>query len=159
MAQSNQISIVIAPELHDQMMKHVAELRELLKPFTHALSIDERRSLTKMGDKTHPFVQKALEYARTNKEFIAPSIDAAEWQKDYDGWEKLHPLKNQLAQLLSDVDDTILLLGAESYDPARFYYTLAKEAASRGDSSAKPIVEDLSRRFVKASRKKIPASN
>lgn len=159
MAQSNRISIVIASEVHQEAMTKIADCRNLLKPFLHPLSLAERATLVKMGDRTKPFVQKALDYAKINADFLPPSINREEWQKDLEGWEDLVAIKNQLNQLLSDLDDTIMLLGAEAYDPARWYYNLAKQAANRGDSSAKPIVDDLSQRFAGNGHKKANTGN
>ena len=71
-----------------------------------------------MGDKSQAFVLKALDYSKTNSEFAPKSVNIAEWQKDFEAVQDLTPVKNQLAQLSSDVDDTIMVLGAEAYDPA-----------------------------------------
>ena len=153
MAQQNRISVTITQEIQDGVMKHIADIKALLKPFMHPKGVVPTITLVKMGDKTQPWSQKALDYAKTNKEFSVPTVDAAEWQRDFDAWQDLVPMKNQLAQALGDVDDTIMMLGSESYDPARWYYNLAKQAALRGDLSAKPIADDLSKRFPGIKRK------
>ncbi len=158
MAQQNRISITIPQEVNDGVMAKIAEIKVLLQPYLHPLTVEERGSLVKMGDKTQPFVKKAVEYSKTNPAYIAPSVDQTEWQKDFDGWEDLTPINNQLVQLVASVDDTIMLLGVESYDPARWYYELVKIAAGRGDSAAKPIAGDLGQRFPGVKKSKTAPS-
>jgi hypothetical protein len=154
MAQQNRISITIPNKEMDEALKHIADAKAILQKYLQPLTIAERQGLVKMGDKSQPFVQKALDYATTNAEFAPKTIDINEWRKDYDGVEDLTPVKNQLAQFLSDVDDTVMLLGVEAYDPARWYYNNVQFAAEKGDAGAKPIYEDLSKRFPGVSRKK-----
>ena len=160
MAQQNRISVTIPQKTIDDVIKHIADIKALLKPYLHSLTVEERQSLVKMGDKSQAFVLKALDYSKTNSEFAPKSINIAEWQKDFEAVQDLTPVKNQLAQLSSDVDDTIMVLGAEAYDPARWYYNTVQFAASKGDISAKPIYEDLSKRYPGVKRKKdiVPVS-
>lgn len=155
MSQQNRISITIPQEVHDAAMAKIAEIKAMLQPYLHPLTTDERSSLTKMGDKSLPFVMKTLEYSVTNPQYIAPSVDAVEWRKDFDGYQDLTPIKNQLGQLLGSVDDTVMLLGVEAYDPSRWYYELVKAAAARGDSEAKLMADDLAKRFPGVKRPKV----
>ena len=154
MAQQNRISVTIPQKTIDEVIKHLADVKALIKTYLHPLMVEERQGLVKMGDKSQAFTKKALEYAKTNSEFAPKSVDVTEWQKDFDAVEDLTPIKNQLTQLLSDVDDTTMLLGAEAYDPARWYYNTVQFAASKGDMSAKPIYEDLGKRYPSVKRKK-----
>jgi len=48
-----------------------------------ALSNEERRGLPKMGDKTIPFVEKVIEYASSNPEFIPSFMDLQELKNDF----------------------------------------------------------------------------
>ncbi len=155
MAQQNRISVTIPQKTIDDVTKHIADIKSLLKAYLYPLTVDERQSLVKMGDKSRPFVSKALEYSKTNSDFAPKSINITEWQKDFDAAEDLTPIKNQLTQLLSDIDDTVMMLGTEAYDPARWYYNNVQFAASKGDMSAKPIYEDLGKRFPGIKRKKV----
>lgn len=158
MAQQNRISVTIPQKTIDDVTNHLADIKRLLSTYLHSLTVEERQSLVKMGDRSQPFVKKALEYAKANSDFAPKTIDVSEWQKDFDAVEDLAPIKNQLTQILSDVDDTIMILGVEAYDPARWYYNNVQFAASKGDTSAKPIYEDLSKRFPAIKRKKTEAT-
>lgn len=159
MAQTNLVSISIPQADKDAILQHLNSLRTLLTPYLYPLTEDQREALPKMGDKTLPFVQKALEYSGTNPEFVPASVDKAEWQKDFDSWEELVTIKNKLAQLLNDVKDTAMLLGSEAYAPARFYNDQVKLGVKQGVTSASAIADDLGKRFLVSRKADKPSNN
>jgi hypothetical protein len=65
---------------------------------------------------------------------------------------KLNPLANLANQLTDDINDTITLAGSEALQAAMLYYGQIKEAQSKGIVTAKPIYEDLSKRFSKRAK-------
>lgn len=152
MAQTNMVSFTIPQADKDAIMQHIAGIKNLLKPHVYPLTNDQRDVLPKMGDKTLPFVQKALEYSETNPEFVPNAVDTAEWKKDLDSWEDMVTIKNGLTQIVSDVKDTAMVLGSEAYAPARFYNDQVKLGVKQGNSSAKPIADDLGKRFIQSKR-------
>lgn len=152
MPQTNLVSFIIPQADKDAILQHLAGLKALLQPYVYPLTDDQRDTLPRMGDKTLPFVQKALEYAGINKEFLPQTVDMAEWQKDLDSWQVLTGIKNQLQQLMADVTDTTILLGSEAYTPARFYNDQVKMGVKQGVASAKPIANNLGKRYLTIKR-------
>ncbi len=59
-------------------------------PFLIDLMAEERRAMPKMGDKSCTFVNKALDMARKNAEFLPRSFDMAEMQKDVQLFDEMN---------------------------------------------------------------------
>lgn len=153
MSSKNQISIEIPQVVIDTVTQKLQECKSALAPFLQGLTVDERSSLFKMGDKTVTTVQKTKSYVETNPEFVPAYMDKAEFLKDEAVVTSLNPLTNLASQLTSDLNDTIMLAGSEALQASMLYYGQVKEAQSKGIVTAKPIYEDLSQRFAKRSRK------
>ena len=159
MSTSNQISVQIPQEVLDDVSQKLQECKSLLAPYLKALTADQRKSLFKMGDKTVATVQKVKSYLETNPEFAPAYMDKNEFLKDESVVTGLSPIANLSEQLTSDIEDTIMLAGSEALVASMLYYGIAKEAAAKGVTTAKPIYEDLSQRFSKKGNKTIPKSN
>ncbi|GAA5094962.1 hypothetical protein GCM10023210_27150 [Chryseobacterium ginsengisoli] len=156
MSNTNQISVEIPQAVLDEVSQKLQDCKTLLAPYLQGLSVDQRKKLFKMGDKTVATVQKVKSYLATNPEFAPAYMDKVEFLKDEAVVTGLSPLGNLAVQLASDIDDTIMLAGSEAIVAALFYYGTTKEAADKGIATAKPIYEDLSQRFVRKGNKAVP---
>lgn len=154
MSAKNQISLEIPQTIIAELNEKLQDCKTLLAPYLQGLSVDERKSIFKMGDKTVATVQKVKSYIETNPEFVPNYMDKMEFLKDEAVVTGLSPLGNLVSQLASDIEDTVMLAGSEAITSALFYYGSTKEAASKGVATAKPIYEDLSERFVRKSIRK-----
>jgi hypothetical protein len=152
MSVQNQISIDIPQDIIDQVTQKMQECKTQLAPYLQALTVVQRSSLFKMGDKTVATVQKTKSYIQTNPEFVPSYMDKAEFLRDEAVVSKLNPLANLANQLTDDINDTITLAGSEALQAAMLYYGQIKEAQSKGIVTAKPIYEDLSKRFSKRAK-------
>ena len=85
----------------------------------------------------------------TNPEFIPAYMDKTEFLKDEAVVTSLTPIGNLAMQLASDIEDTLTITGSEALMSALLYYGTTKEAADKGVTTAKPIYDDLSQRFVR----------
>jgi hypothetical protein len=119
-------------------------------PFLVDLTIEERRALPKMGDKSRAFVSQALDVARQNEDVLPRSFDVTEMTKDVDLANALQPLVLALTQLQELVDDTYMLVGSEAYAAALLVYHYAR-AAGKG-SGLDNTLDDLSQRFARKSK-------
>lgn len=153
MSTKNQISIEIPQTVIADVTEKLQECRTLLAPYLQGLTVEERKSLFKMGDKTVATVQKVKDYVETNPEFAPAYMNKEEFLKDEALVTTLSPLGNLADQLASDISDTIILAGSEALAAALFYYGTTKEAADRGIATAGPIYDDLKQRFVQRSRR------
>ncbi len=83
MSTKNSISIQI-PEAELQTARDaVNTIKTILSPYLVALSPSERQTLPKMGDGTLPFVEKVMEYAQEDGQFLPPFLDLQEMDKDW----------------------------------------------------------------------------
>ena len=156
MSSQNVVSIQIPNDKVTEMQGHITALQTLLEEYLIAMSAQERHDLLKMNDKTVPFVEKTLEYTKTDPKFVPNYMDAREFEVDYNAVETLKTFYIPLSQLCSNLSDTIMLSGSEAYDAALTYYSTVKEAAKKNVPGAKTIKEDLGKRFVKATKKMDP---
>jgi hypothetical protein len=147
MSQKNEIAVVIPqPEL-DKINELVAELKKAIAPYVHALTKDEIKGITKMGDKTVAFVSKIKDYTGTNPEYVPNFMSVPDFVVDVNAVNTLSPLAKTIKQINDDLADTIMLSGSEALVAALVYYGSVKYNASQGQASAKTIYEDLKKRF------------
>lgn len=156
MSTKNQISIEIPQTVIAEVTQKMQDCKTLLAPYLQALTPSDRESIFKMGDKTVATVQKVKDYLNTNPEFAPAYMDSAEFLKDEAVVSSLTPIGNLTKQLSSDINDTIMLAGGEAVLSALLYYGTVKEASSKGVATAKPIYDDLSKRFARKSSSKPP---
>ena len=135
------------------VMDAIATIKDRL-PFLVDLSVEERKALPKMGDKSRAFVSKALEVAIQNPDFLPRSFDLDEMRKDVQLFEAIYPLVMALAQLQELMDDTYTLVGSEAYAAALQVYNYAK--ASGQGSGLDAAVDELGQRFARKSKRVKP---
>ena len=90
------------------------------------LSVDQRRSLTKMGDTSEAFCRQKLIILAQNKQIIPPELDLAEAERDLYNLDLLRPHLSSLRQLVARADDTEMALGSDILNVALEGYALAK---------------------------------
>jgi len=154
MSQDNRISVSIPQQVIDDALANIKKASDSLKPYLQGLTEDERGSIAKMGDKSSPFVSKSFNYCGSNPEFAPNFLNVTELEKDLGTVDQLTPVLNAVSVLRSDLDDTVMLCGSEAFTGARYYYNSVSFAAKNGNTAAKPIAEDLARRFPGVKRKK-----
>ncbi|WP_162342896.1 hypothetical protein [Cyclobacterium salsum] len=149
MSTKNSISIQI-PEAELQTARDALNtIKAILSPYLVALSPSERQTIPKMGDGTVPFVEKTMEYAQEDGQFLPPFLDLEEMDKDWNVVKSLMPVLRDIQQLNSNLNDTVTLAGSEAYVGALGYYNSVKYGAKMNAADAKVIYEDLRQRFEK----------
>ncbi|MGB1207419.1 MAG: hypothetical protein ACPG5B_17355 [Chitinophagales bacterium] len=146
MAQDNQISVVLTPEIMTEIMQAIETLKKHLS-FLVNLTAEERIAYSKMGDKTVAFVQKSLDYAQENPQLIPPYLNVSEFDKDMELIRQLKRVLRPLTSLNEAVDDTIMLAGHESYAAALTFYQSVKMAKAMNVAGTTTIYDDLKLRF------------
>ena len=149
MATENLVSITISKENKAKIDAAVAELNKTLKPLLITLTPDQRREIPKMSDGTTPFVEKTLDYAKSNAEFAPPYMDIPELEVDLKAVEDLQSVYRPLLQLMQQLDDSIMLSGSEAYIASLAYYNSVKMGSRMNVPNAKAIYADLKKRFSK----------
>ena len=90
------------------------------------LSVDQRRRLTKMGDRSEAFCRQTLMVLAQNKQIIPPELDLAEAERDLYNLDLLRPHLSSLRQLVARADDTEMALGSDILGFALDGYAVAK---------------------------------
>lgn len=112
-----------------------------------ALPPEDKQALFKMSDRSIAFVEKTLEYMKTDPDFIPRYIDALEADKDFDLYSYLRSLLRLVEPLMKNINDTATLAGSDVMRAVNAYYGSVREAAELGVPRAQTIYEDLSQRY------------
>ena len=140
--------------------KDIQEIKAALQqiqaklPFLVTLSVEERRKLVKMGDKSLAFVKNSLTAAQSNRDILPASFDLDEFGRDYQLATKLTELLIGLQQLTEQVDDTLMAVSSEAMTSSLTVYDYVKTAAKK-TPGLKTLAEQLGERF-KAIKAKSP---
>ncbi|GAB3225931.1 hypothetical protein J0A67_08085 [Algoriphagus aestuariicola] len=129
---------------------------DTLGPYVIALTPEDRRTMLKMGDGTEPFVEKTMDYVASNPQFLPSVVSAVEMGKDWKVISQLTPILRTVEQLQSNLNDTIMESGSELYADCLGYYGGVQFGVKMNIPDAKPIDEDLGRRFKGQGRRKKP---
>jgi hypothetical protein len=152
MPEDNRISIQIPEADITEINAAIETLKTKLQPYLIALTPEDRKMLPKMSDKTIPFVDKTLDYAQNSPQFAPQYMNVNEMKIDLDALNTLTEFYRPLEQIISGLDDTMMLSGSEAYIAALSYYNSVKMAAKMNVPAAKPIYDDLKERFNKKSK-------
>ncbi len=129
---------------------------DTLGPYLIALTPKDRSTIIKMGDGTEPFVEKTLDYIGSNPQFLPGVVSAEEMNKDWKVIGQLTPVLRAVEQLQSNLNDTIMEAGSELYGDCLGYYGGVQFGVKMNIPDAKPIDEDLGKRFKGQGRRKKP---
>ena len=147
----NRVSASLTDADKAAVLSAVNTIREKL-PFLIDLSLEERKGLPKLGDKSQAFVSQALELATQNTDILPRSFDVDEFRKDVELLNALRPVVTALTQLQELLDDTYVEVGSEAYSSALFVYQIAR-AANKG-AALDNLLDGLGARFARKSRNK-----
>lgn len=148
----NRVSIELTPEALTKCEDAIKTLKTELEPYLIALTSTERRDIPKMSDKTYAFVKKIITYTDENPQFLPYFMDADELKTDFNAVSQLNKIFTPLNQLTSLLDDTIKQSGGEAYLTGLAYYNSVKQANKMDIPDAKPIYDDLKKRFPQTGR-------
>ncbi|MGI8468092.1 MAG: hypothetical protein ACR2N3_06525 [Pyrinomonadaceae bacterium] len=143
----NRISISLSPADMTAINQAIDILARKLQPILIALDAEDKRMLDKLGEKSISYVNKIVQYAANNPEFLPAYIDAAEFKKDYEAFTVLNGFLRPLAQIVKNLDDTATLRGSEAVSASNTYYSSVKQGVKMDVPNAKAIYDDLSRRY------------
>ena len=115
-----------------------------------SLDPEERRRLTKMGQKSEVFCRQALSVLAQNPQIVPPSLDLAEAQADLRALDRLRPVLDRLQRLAERGADTETALGSDAMDVALEGYGLLK--VSGKNQGLDGLRKELSARWAKTRR-------
>jgi hypothetical protein len=139
---------IISLELSDGQVTIALEaLTELEGALSGLISLDaeERRRLTKMGQKSEVFCRQALSVLAQNPQIVPPSLNLSEAQADLRALDRLRPVLDRLQRLAERGADTEIALGSDVMDVALEGYGLLK--VSGKNQGLDGLRRELSSRF------------
>ena len=145
----NIISLVLTDAQIQTAMEALTALEEALTGLI-ALDGDERRRLTKMGQKSEVFCRQAVSVLALNPQIVPPSLHLADAQADLLALDRLRPVLDRLQKLAERGSDTEIALGSDVMDVALEGYGLLK--VSGKNQGLDGLRKELSSRWAKTRR-------
>jgi hypothetical protein len=151
----NRVSATLPQADLDAILAAVQTMRDKL-PFTTELTIDERKAMPKLGDKSRAFVKKTLELAVQNPGVLPRDFDIEEMRKDVLLFEAMYAIQQSLTKVKESVDDTVTAVGSEAYVAALLVYNYAKSSGV-GTAGLDAVIDELGQRFARKSKVTVKA--
>ena len=145
----NLVSLSLEEAQLDVVDQALSELETQLASLI-ALDGDQRRGLTRMGDKSEAFCRQALGVLASNPQVVPASLDLAEAQADLVALDRLRPRLLRLQRLTERAQDTEVALGADIMACALEGYALLK--VSGRNQGLEGLRKELGARFAKSAR-------
>ncbi|BCL35238.1 hypothetical protein [Nostoc sp. MS1] len=146
------INATLSPEDIKEIKAALQTIQNKL-PFLITLSMEERRKLVKMGDKSLAFVNNSIMAAQSNPEILPASFNVGEFVCDYQLATTLNEILISMRQITEQVDDTLLAVGSETMTSSLTVYDYVKTAAKK-TPGLKSVAEQLGERFKAISKGK-----
>lgn len=149
----NRISITITDAQKTEVNDATAVLANLTENWRVPVSKEEIKSLSKISDGSIPFVEKVMQYAVSNPEFLQPNADVGEAQKDFNSFMDLREIVRPMWIVVDNVENAMYVCGNEAGQFARNYYSSVQYNAKMGVPGAQAIYDDLRVFFEKSKSK------
>ena len=120
------------------------------------LSIEQRSTVTKMGDKSEAFCRKAVEVLGNNPGVLAANYNLAEVKRDLAAFDALRPRLVRVEKLVEKMRDSQMALGSDLMTASLEGYAYLK-VAGKGEALDTARAA-LSVRFNRGPRKKAEES-
>lgn len=134
----------------DSVLTTLGQLEQQM-PFLIGLSREDRLKLSKIGNRTRPFVVDAIAIAVANPGIVPRSVDVATLDSRVTTFDNLLEVERALSQLLEKVTETRTQLGSDLYAVARSVYAVIKSPATvPGLNDQK---DKLAKRFLRKARR------
>ena len=141
------IVVNLTPAQKAAILAKIGELAALLT-FTTGLSDEQRRGMSKMGDKSLGFDEKTSNYMASRPELVPGYVDTAALAQNRAARVDVGDLMRAVGDQWQRLSDTVMVLGHQIYKPELAFYHSAEEAAKHGVPGAQAIVNDLKPRFA-----------
>ena len=143
---NNLIKGELFAEQQQTLLQAITDIQAKL-PFMIDLTVEDRRNLPKMGDKSRAFVDQGLVLATQNEGILPRNFDLDEYRRDVTLVRQLEPVVMAMRQLMSRLDDTYLAVGSDAYSQTLVVYQAAKLAGK--DGSLDQHLDTLAKRFAR----------
>ncbi len=143
----NRKSISFSQTDIDAINQTIATLAEKLQPVFLGLDIEDRKYGVKVSENSLSFVERSIQYAELNREFLPPTIVLGEMKQSFTAFQVLSGFLRPLQQITKNLDDLAARCGGEAIIASLGYYNSVRQAVKMSVPHASTIYEDLSQRF------------
>lgn len=147
----------LSPEQVSAITQTVADVMSNL-PSISALTVDDRKRLSKLGPGSLQFVQQSVDIVNQNTGLLPGFVNKEELVETFEFYNQMltiHPLVKQLERLISDLR---MESWSSAYSSALTAYSSIKTATSSNVEGAQSVYDTLKPRF-KNGRKRGAAAN
>jgi len=144
-------NISLTKEVLIEIFSNMKTIKEKLGKLA-VLTLEERKSLLKVGESSTTFISKAAEIISHDKSFLPPVFNIDEFKKDIETLANFGELLKQYEIILQQISDTHLIISDSCYKKALDIYKYAKMDNSDGKHDV--IVDSMAVHFNKQSKKK-----
>ncbi|MCW3074195.1 MAG: hypothetical protein JWP69_1264 [Flaviaesturariibacter sp.] len=155
----NVAAVPIPDDVVKRVQGHFDAIDDELRPYITPLTAEERKRRLKMGDGNEPLVNKVVEYTGTAPQLAPFYMSIPDLKVDADNIKVLGPLQQRADQTAANINDTLMVCGGEAMQQSLMYYNGVKQAAETGVAGARPIYDDLKKRFPGRPRVAAKAKN
>ena len=148
----NKVSVVLTSEQQAQIHSGLDELLTQLA-WTVTLTPEDRKRRLKASSGTEAFLNSALQLGQQHPEILPRGLDMEEMNKDVLTRSYLLGVRAKLAELLTRVEDTMMVCGSEAFHAGLHVYSAAR-CYGKGMGMDTQL-EDLEKRFKR--KKVVPA--
>ncbi len=147
MAIDNQIGLTFTAQEITDINAAILTLKTTLQPKLINLTVEQRRTNPKIGDKTLAFDDKCETYAAQRPDLVPNFTDTGELAQDRAAIAIAQPWLRDLGPICEGLEDTVSLLFTDVYMFDLSLLQSVKQAAKRGVAGADTIYNDLKERF------------
>jgi len=143
----------LSPEQVSGIAQSVADLLSNL-PTNGALTVTDRRRLSKLGPNSLQFVQQTVDIAKQNPGLLPGFVSKDDLIGTFEFYNQMLNLHLQVKQLERLISDLKMESGNSAYSKSRIAYHSIKKAADNNVAGALSVYDALKTRFKPSRRKK-----
>lgn len=143
MALDNLIEVEFTAEEIRELEECMTKMENILKKKTINLSNEERQQYGRIGEKNKLLVDKCKTYMELNPTSVPPTLDKAEFDKDYKARTQIDPMSKRISYISTMLSDIKIMLDYDNYNAAVGYYRYVKFLASQNAPGMTAVYEDL----------------
>jgi hypothetical protein len=137
----------LSPADVDSILAAIAAVHQKMAPVLINLTSADRKSLSKLGDKSLAFVKKAVDVAAQHPQILPASHSVEDVRQSTERFQSMSTVQLALQQLYRQVRDTTIKTGSDAYAIARTIYAATKSPVAGPQLAT--AATDLARRSVR----------
>lgn len=154
MALDNLISVEFSSEELKKISEALTSIEEVMRSKTINLSPEERQQYGRIADRNKVLVDKCKTYMEQYASLLPPTLDKAEFDRDYKARTEIDPLIKRLSVIETMFSDMKTLLDFDNFNAAVAYYRYVKFLASQNSAGMSAVYADLKAYYQHRSSKK-----